>query len=448
MMRNIAAAVLGCIFLVLFCFSGLTASTAAKDVAVSTQMSLPKLFFSLSSAGILLIPLSIATMICAIIAYLSKQRNVGFLFSAVSTVSFLLFVLFFPQEQANSALYAALSGLLKEAGVKFRARDVEGIRIVLSPLSYITLACAGATMLCGMPDARGDVAKRKLKKDLLPYAYIAPHLFFFIIFFLTPAVYGVYAAFTKWNLFQEPEFIGLANFKTLLFDPANTYYKQLRNGLWNTFKFVLYSVPLCIITPLSLAVALHAKSKGSKFFQAIYFFPSLLSITTVTLSWQYMFKPQYGMVTKFLGSTSNWFAPPLSWIVVVIVTVWWCNGNTMVIYQSAMASIPQDRFEAAEVVGANAWQRFCYITLPGMRYPLTYTFVITMVAQFNIYGQPLILTGFKNNEANAVLLMYIQENAVKKQVAGMSAAMALILGLCIIVVSFIQMKLMKENSSV
>ena len=70
-----------------------------------------------------------------------------------------------------------------------------------------------------------------------------------------------------------------------------------------------------------------------------------------------------------------------------------------------------------------------------------------VVAQFNIYGQPLILTGFANNEGNAVLLMYVYENAIKKQVAGISAAMALVLGVCIMVVSFIQIRLMRANAS-
>ena len=241
-------------------------------------------------------------------------------------------------------------------------------------------------------------------------------------------------------------FIGFQNFRTLLFDAGNTYYKQLRNGLFNTFKFVLYSVPFCIIVPLSLALALKTRCRGNKFFQALYYFPSLLSITTVTLSWRYMFNAQYGVVTKFLGSTANWFAPPHSWFVVVIVTIWWCAGSNMVIYQSALASIPQDHYEAASVDGAGPLDKFIHITIPGMIYPLTYTFVISVVAQFNIYGQPLMLTGFANNEANAVLLMYIQENAVKKQVAGMSAAMAVILGLCIMLVSFLQMRVMRSNA--
>lgn len=447
MARSKTAAFMGIVFLVLFCLSAVTGQTTVKEITGAVEMTLPQLFFSLSSASILLIPLAIVTMIAAVIAHLCNQRNVGFVFSLISFVAFGLFMLLFAQEKTNAALYTPLSEALKEAGVKkLKKRDVDQIIVTYSPFVYLALASAGATVGLGFPRTKTEYDRRRLRKDLLPYAYIAPHLFFFIIFFITPAVYGIYAAFTKWDLFNEPVFIGLANFKTLLFDAGNTYYKQLRNGLWNTVKFVIYSVPFCIAVPLALAVALQTKCKGSKLFQALYYFPSLLSITTVTLSWRYMFNTQYGVVPNFLGLKENWFAPPHSWIVLVVVTIWWCAGSNMVIYQSALASIPQTHYEAAAVDGAGAWQRFVHITLPGMKYPLTYTFIISVVAQFNVYGQPLMLTGFNNNEANAVLLMYIQENAVKKQVAGMSAAMSVILGLCIMAVSYVQMRVMRANA--
>ena len=444
--RNIGALILMLAFVILFCFSSVHATTTVKDVTVETDMKLPALFFSLSSASILLIPLALVGTAAAVIALINGRRNVAMLFAFVTFLSFALFMIFFAREKVNSALYTPLSAALKEAGVSFKKRDVKGITASFHPLVYLALCCTGLAVLLCMPRWTSENARRSLRKDLLPYAYIGPHLIFFIIFFITPAVYGVYAAFTKWDLFNEPVFVGLDNFRTMLLDSSNTYYKQLRNGLWNTIKFVLYSVPFCILVPLTLAVALNTKCRGNKFFQALYYLPSLLSITTVTLSWRYMFSPDYGVVNKFLGSTENWFTPPYSWIVIVVVTVWWCTGSTMVIYQSALASIPADQYEAAAVDGAGAGQKFLHITIPGMRYPLMYTFVTTVIAQFNIYGQPLMLTGFANKEANAVLLMYIQENAVKKQVAGMSAAMALVLGVCIMVVSFFQLRLMRANA--
>lgn len=445
MTRSRIAALLAMAFLVLFCVSGVTATTTVKDVQVSVQMGLPKLLFSLSSASILLIPLALCATLAAIVALVQNEKNVGMLFASISFVSFALFMVLFVREKANSALYTPLSEALKAQGVSFKKRDVKQIQASFDLVTYLALACAGGATALSIPSFSRE-SRQLLKRDLLPYAYIGPHLFFFVIFFVTPAIYGIYAAFTKWDLFSEPVFTGLENFKTLLFDSSNTYYRQLRNGLGNTFKFVLMSVPFCIIVPLSLALALNSRPKGNKFFQALYYLPSLMSISTVTLTWRYVFNVQYGIVNKFFGMQANFFMPPYTWVMLVIVTVWWCTGGTMVIYQSALASVPQDQYEAAAVDGANSVQRFLHVTLPNMRYPLMYTLVTSVVAQFNIYGQPDILVGFSNGEANAVLLQYIYENSVKKQVAGMSSAMAVILGLCIMAVTFVQMRMMVKNA--
>ena len=444
MTRSKIAAFLALAFIVLFCFAGVTATTTVKDTTVAIEMGMPELLFSLSSAPLLLIPLALVAAVAAFIAFIQDEKNVGMLFSFVATVAFGLFMVFFSMEQKNSALYTPIAEALELAEVKFKKRDVKLITPGFNIVTYLTLVSIALSCVIG----HGDFSKERrhiLKRDLLPYAYIGPHLFFFIIFFMTPAIYGVYAAFTKWDLFTEPVFTGLENFKTLLFDSQNTYYKQLRNGLWNTIKFVIFCVPFCIIVPLSLALALNARPKGNKIFQALYYLPSLMSISTVTLTWRYVFNTQYGIVNKFLGVEANFFMPPYTWIMLVIVTVWWCTGSTMVIYQSALASVPQDQYEAASVDGAGTIQKFFNVTLPNMTYPLMYTLVTAVVAQFNIYGQPDILVGFSNAEANSVLLQYVYENSVKKQVAGMSSAMAVILGLCIMVVSFIQMRMMVKN---
>lgn len=444
MTRSKIAAFLALAFVVLFCFAGVTATSTVKDATVSIEMGMPKLLFSLSSAPLLLIPLAIVAAVAACIAYIQEEKNVGMLFSLISAVFFALFMVFFSMEEKNSALYTPISEALKLAEVKFKKRDVKLIEPSFNLTTYLALGSICLSCIVG----HGTLAKDKrhiLKRDLLPYAYIAPHLFFFVIFFLTPAIYGIYAAFTKWDLFNEPVFTGLENFKTMLFDPSNTYYKQLRNGLGNTFKFVLLSVPFCIIVPLSLALALNARPRGNKLFQALYYLPSLMSISTVTLTWRYVFNVQYGIVNKFFGVEANFFTPPYTWAMLVIVTVWWCTGSTMVIYQSALASVPQDQYEAAAVDGAGAIQQFLHVTLPNIAYPIMYTLVTAVVAQFNIYGQPSILLDFKNGEANAVLLQYIYENSVKKQVAGMSSAMAVVLGLCIMAVSFVQMRMMIKN---
>ena len=448
MARSRAALLCAVIFLVLFFLSGVNASMTVKESAAEVSMGLGSVLFTLSSISVLILPLTLAFMLIAIVGLLKNQRSVGMFFASLATVGFAAFLFLYAREGFNNSLYDRLSGVFGELGIKFKKRDTEGIVVTYSFHVYFTI-CAGAlTALLAAPPMKTAQDRHMMRRAILPYAYIGPHLLFFIIFFVTPAIYGVYAAFTRWNLFNDPVWVGLENFRTILFETGNTYYKQLRNGLWNTVQFVIYCVPPSIVLPLSLAVALRTRCRGNKFFQTIYYLPSIMSIASVTLSWRYMFLKSYGVMTHFFMSPVDWLVPPHSWISLVVATVWWVNGGTMVIYQSALASIPDEHYEAASVDGANAWQKFLHVTLPGMRYPLTYTLMAALVAQFNIYGQPLFMiwnNPFANQERNAVLLMYVVENAIKKQVAGISAAMAFVLGVCILTVSFIQLRVMRAN---
>ncbi|HHX60599.1 MAG TPA: sugar ABC transporter permease [Epulopiscium sp.] len=113
-------------------------------------------------------------------------------------------------------------------------------------------------------------------KKITPYLFITPHMILFIIFFLIPAVFGLYISLTKWDLFGTPVFVGFDNFREILFNQDSTFYKQLRIGLGNTIKFVIICVPFSIIIPLLLASALHAKPKGHKIFQAIFSYPCMV----------------------------------------------------------------------------------------------------------------------------------------------------------------------------
>lgn len=287
--------------------------------------------------------------------------------------------------------------------------------------------------------------KKKVKK-WIPYLYIAPHGLLFIVFFLIPAIFGIYISFTKWDLFGSPEFVGLQNYKTILFDNNSTFYLQLRTGLANTFRFVLYSVPFAILVPLLLAVAIKAKPFGSKLFQAILYLPSLFSISSVVLAWQFMFHRRLGPINNIFGWNITWLGEqPYAWIALVVVTIWWYIGGNMIIYLAALAGIDQNLYEAARVDGANGWKQFFHITLPGMMRPLTYTIVLTTIAQFNIYGQPFMLTAGGPRDSTRVLLMYIRENAFGSgsSIAGISSAMAVILGLCIMAVSLVQLRILK-----
>lgn len=437
-------------FLVSFCFSGVNAvsSIAAKDgtiTTVETFVSHLSSVYSLSSTAVLLLPFVLVLSLLALVSYIGKQKNVGFLFTAAAIVFYVVFLFAYCAETRNNSVYNVINELFKAEGLKPKKRDVF-INMAPTWHCFLTIGLGLLTCAASFPNFKTKTTRYNLKLELEPYAYIAPHVLFFTLFSLVPIIYGLYTGFTKWDIYNEPVFAGLTNFETILFKEGNTYYNQLRNGLWNTVKFVIYTTPFLIIVPLSIALALRKVTRGNKLMQTIYYLPSLMSTTTVMLAWTYFFRNSYGFANNFLGFTCEWFAPPYSWIMLVIITVWWGNGGNMVIYQSSLASIPEEQFEAASIDGANAVQKFFYVTLPNMSYPMMYTLVTTIIAQFNVYGQPQMMMGYNYDGANAVLMMYIKDTAFAQGVAGIASAMALILAAIIMVVAAIQIRIMFKDS--
>ncbi|SCB80967.1 multiple sugar transport system permease protein [Fictibacillus enclensis] len=284
--------------------------------------------------------------------------------------------------------------------------------------------------------------------NVMPMVFIGPHLLLFALFFLIPIFFGVYISFTNWDLINTPEFVGLDNYKEILFNKESTFYTQLHTGLGNTFKFVIFTVPACIIIPLLLAAALHVKPRGSKVFQAIFYLPVLFSISAVMIIWSMMFNVSFGPINHYFDSAPNWLGTqPYAWVALVVVTVWWGIGGNMIIYQAALNGVSKDYYEAASLDGAGRIQKFFHITLPSIKNQLLFTVVITTIAQFNVYGQALMLTKGGPSGTTTVLLMYIRQNAFGsgQSIAGIGSAMAVILGLCIMVVSIIQFFLLREK---
>ncbi|MDF2945191.1 MAG: transporter permease, partial [Herbinix sp.] len=278
---------------------------------------------------------------------------------------------------------------------------------------------------------------------------IAPHVIIFTLFFLVPMFYGIYASFTKWNLFTDPKFIGLDNYKTIILNTESTFYRQFWNGLKNTIIFVIICVPFQVSLPLAIALLLDKRPKGRNIFQGILYMPTLFSITSVTLTWLFIFNRSLGLFNNLFGTDINWYGEqPYAWMTIVITTIWWGIGGNLIIYVAALSGIDKSVLEAADLDGAKGFKRFWNITVPTIRFPLAYTIIVSIIAQFNIYGQPLIITGGGPNESTYVLLMYIRNLAfgTGNSVAGMASAMAACLGLIIGVISIGQLILLRKRS--
>ena len=217
MKRTTIATVLLLCFMVSFSFSGVVAACTAEDTTVSTYVSHYYTLYSLSSAPVMLLPLIILLALVALVSYVQKQPNVGFLFTVVMVVLYIVFLATYSAENRNNSVYNILNEQFEELGIRVRKRD---FNIVMTPnwVCYLTAALGVLTAAVSFPNFKTKLTRYHLKAELEPYIYIAPQVVLFVTFSLVPIVYAVYAAFTQWDLYNDPVFTGLNNFRTILFE--------------------------------------------------------------------------------------------------------------------------------------------------------------------------------------------------------------------------------------
>lgn len=219
-----------------------------------------------------------------------------------------------------------------------------------------------------------------VKKKIEPYLFILPHYLMFIMFFLIPAIMALYVSFCKWDFVSAPKFVGLKNYLTLLTEKDSYYYALFWNSSRNTLGYVVVSVPLLMFVPMIIAVLLTKMKKGASIFQSVFYFPYLLSVATVVLTWRWLLDKSFGVVNQLFHIDIGWtMDQPYFWIAVVMLSLWWGLGGNMVIYIAGMSAIPEDLYEAADLDGAGSLQKFIHITFPGLKNQIMYTLVMTTI---------------------------------------------------------------------
>ena len=295
------------------------------------------------------------------------------------------------------------------------------------------------------PPARKAAAGRGRKpadaSPLTAYLFMAPYLALFTIFIVIPVVFGVWISLHNWDpLLPTKPFVGLQNYVDL-FTPGSTTSKPFWQTMEATGKFTLYSVPLLVIIPLLIALILNQQFPGRNFFRAVYFAPYVLGVAVIGVLWRFLLSPSSGLVNYYLGALGlpddiPWITDlPWAWISLVGVTVWWTLGFNAVIYLAGLQDIDSALYDAAKVDGANRWQRFLHVTLPGLRPVLLFVITITILASANMFGQSYIITEGAPGEETKTAIWYIAEQGLRFFKMGSAAAMSYVLALALAVVS-------------
>ncbi len=287
-----------------------------------------------------------------------------------------------------------------------------------------------------------------LKKYHAPYLFIIPSLTILFVFLFLPVIISFIMSLTDWDIYgladwKKISFVGLGNYQTLLRDTI------FWRSLFNTFYFVIVGVPFSISLALLMAVILNEEFiRFKSFFRASYFAPVVTTLVAVAVVWRWLYNPDYGLINWTLQTiglpSQNWLGDTkLAMPCLIIMAAWKNFGYNMVIFLAGLQAIPDSLYDAAKVDGASYWQRFRYVTLPGLKPTTFFVTVTTMIGFFQFFAEPYIMTkgGPLNSTISVVLHMYNQ--GFKFFRMGYASAIGYILFGIIVVFTILQVRFQK-----
>jgi len=278
----------------------------------------------------------------------------------------------------------------------------------------------------------------KTREVIVAYLFLAPFLSFFSVFFVRAVISAINISFYNWRLLRPARpYIGLDNYRELMRD--DVWWTALQN----TFTFTIITVIGTTVVALAAALAVTQRIRGGGFFRVLLYIPSLLSVGAVGLVWVWLLSTQFGGINyglSFLGiKPINWLGDPkLVLHALSLTTVWWGFGFPMLIFIAGLQGIPEHLYEAARIDGANSWQALFRITLPLLRPTILFVTVTGVIAQFQVFGQPYIMTGGGPGRASYTAIYYLYQAAWVAFRMGYGAAVAVSIAAIIAVITAVQ----------
>jgi multiple sugar transport system permease protein len=226
------------------------------------------------------------------------------------------------------------------------------------------------------------------------------------------------------------------------------------SAFYNTVYFTVFSVPIGMVLSIAVALLMNQKIKGIEVFRAVYYLPSVLGTgVAMAVLWKWIFNADSGLLNYTLSAISGipisecpkWLASEVWSKPALIIMSFWNVGGGMIIYLAGLQGIPQSHYEAAEIDGANRWQQFRHITLPGLSPVIFFNLIITVVGSFQIFNQVYVITDGLGGPADStlVLVLYIYQKAFKYYQYGYASALSFFLFAVIMIATWVQFRYSK-----
>jgi multiple sugar transport system permease protein len=264
------------------------------------------------------------------------------------------------------------------------------------------------------------------REDVAAGIFLAPALVLLGIFLVFPIIYLGYLSFTGGSFTRSGvHWVGVNNYIRLFLTPD--FWQVIVNTLYFTIGTVIPS----IVIPLGLAVLLNQSLPLTGLLRTIYFIPSIVSLVAAGLGFRWIFQTDgamNGLLANFGIDKIAWLSDPI-WAmpVIILLSVWKQIGFNLVVFLAGLQTIPVSRYEAAELDGANGWQQFLYITLPGIQPTLIFVGITTAIFTLKSFEQVYIITGGGPLNSTNLLVYYIYDRAFAQFDFGYAAAAAMVL---------------------
>ncbi len=284
-----------------------------------------------------------------------------------------------------------------------------------------------------------SLQQRRRREELVNFSFILPSLLAMICFSLIPMLISLYISLTDWNFAKglgNWNFVGLDNFRGLWSDAWFTA------SLKNTLAYTVVTVPVGLLLAILLAVLIDrfVREKLANVIRIAMYMPNICNIVATSAIWIMMFS-SYGPFTQLMR-TLGWHDPPrflasYTWALpaVMLVSIWSSLGYRVFIYSAAIQVLPQDLYEAADIDGANGFQKFRCITVPQLA-PTTFFLTITgIIASFKVFGTVNVMTGGGPGSSTYTLVYYIYKTAFSYYRMGYASSVAVVLFVILLVIT-------------
>ncbi|MFI1707632.1 carbohydrate ABC transporter permease [Streptomyces griseoruber] len=290
--------------------------------------------------------------------------------------------------------------------------------------------------------------RRTLRRNLMALAFLAPAIALIGVFTITPFVNAITLSFQSWDgISPDTPWVGLQNYKFVFED--DEFWASMKNvAVFGAVGFVLGNA-----VSLGLAVAVNRIRRGRTFFRTVFYLPGVLSVVVVGVIFSFMYEARSGVINRLLEAVGlgslqqNWLGDPsFALPAVAVVFIWLHWGFGFLLFLAGLQDIPQELYEAADLDGARAWAKFRYITWPQLAPVTTIVSLLTLLAALQIFGTVQVLTNGGPGSHTLVPTLLIYEEAFTNNRYGSAAAMSVLFGGALVLLSFIQLTIARRRA--